>query len=84
MRDLDMTKAILEFDLKDPEDKDDFKRHNKVMDVLSALYHIDSEIHQTFKHRELTDDQQHLLDEIRKIIFIAFEKNDINLDDLYE
>lgn len=61
-----MSKATLEFNL--PDDDDDFRHAINGEQYLIALYNIREDVRQIWKHRELSEDQYNLVDEIYQMI----------------
>ena len=72
-------KAILKFDLSDPDDVMDYYRHNKSLDMALCLNNI-SDLWRRWKHSEKEPTSEEIFDAIRDII----SENDINIDKLIQ
>ena len=80
-----MAKAILEFDLNDPEDKQAHLRAIKALDMAGALWDI---THNTKKNLEwdIEDknlDKYEVVDLVFEKIFSILDEHDIDTDKLY-
>lgn len=80
-----MAKAILEFDLNDPDDAQAHKRAIKSIDAMLALWDIEQYLRKQVKYNEdLTDDQYKVLDEARIEFYQILNKNGISFDELLD
>lgn len=77
-------KAILKFDLTDPEDMVEFRRVNKSNELAAAIFHFKyntvSRIKNTLYNELLSNDD--LVDHIFEIFNNVLEEHDINIDEL--
>jgi hypothetical protein len=75
-----MSKAILEFDLSDPDDKDDYRAVKQARELLGCIEQFNEWlVFNHFKHRELSEKEQELLDEIREQWHYTKQDWDIHL-----
>jgi len=78
-----MAKAILEFDLNEPDDKQAHMRAIKSLDMMLALWDIDQYLRKQVKYNEsLTDEQHNVLDEAREEFYSIINKHGISFDEL--
>lgn len=73
-------KAILEFDLSDPDDKREHTRMLKALDLQLCLLDISSKIREQVKYADLTDEQHAVWREISEIFYRAINDREIDLD----
>lgn len=69
-------KAILEFDLDNPEDLEHYKRCNKATDILLMLWEFEQKVLK-FKHYIPKD-----IDEVKEKYYELKEEYNISLDEL--
>ena len=78
-----MAKAILEFDLSNSEDIQDYKRANKALDMAIALWDIDQYLRaQTKYNEELTQDAYDALATARDKFYEILNERNINMDEI--
>ena len=81
-----MSKANITFDLENPEDREDFKRYHKAVDMACALFDITSNLRRTVEAKMDTiyndggdyDEAEIIYNEIFNIL----EKYNINIDEI--
>lgn len=83
-----MTKAVLEYDLDNEDDRVSFKQASKAKDTLRALYSIREHLRSGHKYgsmygKELSKGEQELVTLIYDDFFRFLEESDISLDELY-
>lgn len=71
-------KAIIEFNLDDPEDKQSYKLHNKASDLWRTLDELSQWIRQKYKYEDapITPDELHMK------FYGILADNNINLSEL--
>lgn len=74
-------KALLKFNLDEPEDVEAHLRCVKALDMALALYNI-VQIRRSYKYTPLSDDKADMLEEIFEKISETLNERDINLDKL--
>jgi hypothetical protein len=57
--------ATLSFDLNEPEDKDKFEIHCKAEKMHIAIEHFSEFLRRNWKHKELSEIQHEILEEIQ-------------------
>jgi len=78
-----MAKAILEFDLSNPDDTTDYKRVNKALDMAIALWDIDQYLRAETKYNEeLTQDAYDALATAREKFYQILNERGINIDEI--
>ena len=78
-----MAKAILEFDLSNPEDIQDYKRTNKTLDMAVALWDIDQYLRSETKYNEnLTQDAYDALATARDKFYEILNERNIDMDEI--
>lgn len=78
-----MAKAILEFDLNEPEDRNEHERMMKSLDLCLALWDIDQYLRSQTKYNDnLTQEQYDVLDLARTKFYEIMNERSISLDDL--
>ena len=78
-----MAKAILEFDLSNPEDIQDYKRVNKALDMAVALWDIDQYLRSETKYNEnLTQDAYDALATARDKFYEILNERNIDMDEI--
>jgi hypothetical protein len=75
-------KAILEFDLNDPDDIQAHLRCVKSLDLVLFILKIEGELRGKLKHGNLTDCQYETLDKFRDEFYQEMNQSGINLDEL--
>ena len=76
-----MPKAVLEFDLNDPEDKEAHQLALNARHYKNALKEVDSLLRNKLKHGDLTEGEFQHLDEIRTRLHEELSSNNLNLFD---
>lgn len=82
-----MAKAILEYDLNDSDDKMEFERTTKSLDMALAIWEFAYNTKKTFQ-RELEandktkDEEYELLDKVYERFWEILNEHNINIDDL--
>ena len=82
---MNMAKAILEFDLNEPDDKEAHKRAVKSLDMALALWDMDQYLRSQIKYSdeyELTDEQYNTLEETRDKLHKILSEYNISFDEL--
>ena len=80
-----MAKAILEFDLNEPDDREAHKRAVKSLDLVLALWDMDQYLRGLIKYGddiELTDEQYKTLEETRTKLHQILSEYNISFDEL--
>ena len=77
-----MAKAILEFDLNDPDDTQAHLRCVKSLDLVLFIFKIEGELRSKLKHGNLTDVEYAILDKFRENFYEEMNERGINIDDL--
>lgn len=78
-----MAKAILEFDLSEPEDEEAHKRAVKSLDLVLALWDIDQYLREQVKYNEsLSKEAYDALDKAREEFYNILNKRNISFDEL--
>lgn len=77
-----MAKAILEFDLNDPDDTQAHLRCVKSLDLVLFILKIEGELRGKLKHGQLTDCQYDTLDKFRETFYEEMNERGINIDEL--
>ena len=78
-----MAKAILEFDLTDPDDSASHKRAVKSLDLALTLWDIDQHLRSKLKYDEsLSQEVYDSLDAVREKLYEIKSSRGISLDDL--
>ena len=76
-------KAILEFDLNEPDDAEAHKRAIKALDIMLALWDIEKYLRAQTKYNEnLTQEACDALEEARKEFYSILNKYSISFDEL--
>lgn len=84
-----MTKAILEYNLDNVDDRISFKQASKAKDAFRSLYSIREHLRSGHKYgtmygKELDKGEQELVTQIYGDFFRFLEESDISLDELYQ
>ena len=81
-----MAKAILEFDLSNPEDANDYKRANKALSMAIALWDIDQYLRAQTKYApdSMSEEAYNALSEAREKFYQILNERDINIDEILE
>jgi hypothetical protein len=79
-----MAKAILEFDLSNPDDVTDYKRANKALDMAIALWDIDQYLRAQTKYApdSMPEEAYNALDAAREKFYQILNERDINMDEI--
>ena len=78
-----MSKAILKYDLSDPEERQDFLRATKALDMASCLFAIQNLMRSYRKREDLSDEGHAELEKLSMELYELYNEYDINLDKLY-
>jgi hypothetical protein len=73
-------KAILEFDLNEPDDREDHKRAVKVNGLYVAIWEFDQYLRTQIKYTEQTQEVYDKLDEVRETLHNKLAEHEWNLD----
>ena len=76
-----LMKAILEFDLNEPEDVSSFARANKAQDYFLALWDICAQLRSWEKYGHPFKDADDALSQIREDFYRVINHFNINLDE---
>ena len=77
-----MAKAILEFDLNDPDDTQAHLRCVKSLDLVLFVFRIEDNLRSKLKHGNLTDVEYKILDKFRETFYEEMNERGINIDEL--
>ena len=78
-----MAKAILEFDLRDPEDVEVHKRVIKSLDLVLALWDIEEYLRSQTKYNDnLSKEAYDALDKAREEFYNILKNRNISFDEL--
>ena len=79
-----MAKAILEFDLNEPDDVEAHKRAIKALDIMLALWEFEKYLRGQLKYNEegLTSEQYDVLDKARSKFYEILNDKNISFDEL--
>lgn len=79
-----MAKAILEFNLTDPDDKVEYDRANKALDLCLALWDIEQYLRAKTKYApdDMPDEVYEALDKAREEFYNIMNEHNISLDNL--
>ena len=78
-----MAKAILEFNLDEPEDVQAHKRAAKALDMMLAFWEIDQHLRAQVKYNDnLTDEAYEALSEVRTKFYEILNAHSISFDEL--
>lgn len=72
-----MAKAIIEFNLNDPEDADAYYRCANALNLVTALWEIDNRLRSIVKY-----DSGETVEQFREEFYNILQENNINLDKL--
>ena len=75
-------KAILEFDLNDPDDAQAHLRCVKSLDLVLFIFKIENELRGKLKHGNLSDAEYELLNKFRDTFYEEMNGMDLNIDKL--
>ena len=78
-----MSKAILKYNLSDPEERQDFLRATKALDMAACLFAIENLMRSYRKREDLSDEGLALAQQVSKELYELYNEYDINLDKLY-
>ena len=73
-------KAVLEFDLSNPDDVTEYKLANSASDMHIALWKMSNDIREKLKYGALTDDQHTAWEEVSEMFWNHIDEYKINLD----
>jgi len=79
-----MAKAILEFDLSNPDDVTDYKRVNQALDMAIALWDIDQYLRAQTKYApdSMPQEAYDALSEAREKFYQILNERNINMDEI--
>jgi hypothetical protein len=82
-----MAKAILEYDLTDPDDKMEFERTTKSLDMALALWEFGYNTKKSFQQKleandKTKDEEYELLDKVYERFWEILNEHNINIDNL--
>ncbi len=79
-----MAKAILEFDLSNPDDVTDYKRVNQALDMAIALWDIDQYLRTQTKYApdSMPQEAYDALSEAREKFYQILNERNINMDEI--
>lgn len=73
-------KAILEFNLNEPDDRESHKRAVKVDSLYAAIEDFDQYLRSQIKYTDQTQEVYDKLDEVRETLHNKLAENEWNLD----
>jgi hypothetical protein len=78
-------KAILEFNLDEPEERTDHLRAVKSLNIISALWEFDMYLRSQLKYNEdnLTNEAYEALDKAREKLYEVMNDQHVSFDELY-
>lgn len=78
-------KAILEFNLDEPEDRLDHLRAVKSLNIVSVLWEFDMYLRSQLKYNDenLTNEAYEALEKAREKLYDIMNSNHISIDELY-
>jgi hypothetical protein len=81
-----MAKAILEFDLSNPDDVNDYKRANQALDIALALWDIDQYLRAQTKYApdSMPEEAYNALSEAREKFYQILNERNINMDEILQ
>jgi len=79
-----MAKAILEYDLTNPDDVIEYNRVNKVLDLALAIWDIDSFLRSKIKYApdDISQEKYEAYNEVREELYEILNKHSINMDNI--
>ena len=79
-----MAKAILEFDLTDPDDRNEHKRAIKSLDLCLVLWDMDQYLRSQTKYApdSMSDEVYDALDKAREEFYRIMNEHNVSLDNL--
>lgn len=79
-----MAKAILEYDLTDPDDVIEYNRVNKVLDLALAIWDIDNFLRSKTKYApdNMPQEKYEAYNEVREELYEILNKYSINMDNI--
>ena len=79
-----MAKAILEFDLSNPDDVTDYKRVNKALDMAIALWDIEQYLRAETKYApdSMPQEVYDALDKVRDKYYEIINEHNISIDEI--
>ncbi len=78
-----MSKAILKYNLSDPEERQDFLRATKALDMAACLFAVENLMRSYRKREDLSDEGLALAQQVSEELYELYNEYDINLDKLY-
>jgi hypothetical protein len=80
-----MPKAILEFNLDEPEERTDHLRAVKSLNIMSVLWEFDMYLRSQLKYNEdnLTNEAYEALDKAREKLYEVMNDQHVSFDELY-
>jgi hypothetical protein len=78
-------KAILEFNLDEPEDRSDHLRAVKSLNIMSVLWEFDMYLRSQLKYNDenLTSEAYEALEKVREKLYDIMSSNHVSIDELY-
>jgi hypothetical protein len=78
-------KAILEFNLDEPEERTDHLRAVKSLNIMSVLWEFDMYLRSQLKYNEdnLTNEAYEALDKAREKLYEVMNNQHVSFDELY-
>lgn len=78
-----MAKAILEFDLSEPDDASEHMRMLKSLDILVVLWEMDQYLRTRLKYEDnISDDEYKAVEAAREKLYDIMNARSVSLDDL--
>lgn len=75
-----MTKAVLNFDLNDPQDQEHFNVASKAKDLYFCLFSLDQELRSNIKYGNKFDSPNDALQSIRDFLHSQMDYYDLNFN----
>jgi CRISPR/Cas system CSM-associated protein Csm5 (group 7 of RAMP superfamily) len=78
-------KAILEFNLDEPEDRSDHLRAVKSLNIVSVIWEFDMYLRSQLKYNDenLTNEAYEALDKAREKLYEIMSSQHVSMDELY-
>jgi hypothetical protein len=76
-----MSKATITYDLFDPEDREDFMRATKALDMASCLFAIQN-VMRSYRKKDHSDEVGDVIDNITEELYDLYNDFGIDLDKL--
>ncbi len=75
-------KAVLEFNLDEPDDRQSHMRAVKALDLTIALWDVQEYLHRKIDNGQLTPEQRAVFEEIQKEFFSIKDNHNITFEDI--